>query len=135
MTAARGTFDKTINVVVGVLLPVGAAVAGFFMPTVLGGGLAVANAYNSTITGGTGSSMGNRLGWGAQALINGIVGGAFWTLRHMDGLIAKAIGGIAGGFFLGSALGCLPGLIGGKQISGGLIDTIEGGIHDIATEG
>lgn len=125
------TFDKTIDVVVRIFVPVGAAVAGFFMPNVLGGGNAafrmLSTLHNGTLTG--------RAAWGIQALINGAVGGAFWTLRKMDGLVAKAIGGAVGGFFLGGALGCLPGVMTAKPMSDGLIDKLASGLEGIAQEG
>ena len=127
------TFDKTIDVVVRIFVPVGAAVAGFFMPTVLGGGISVANlVYKTGVQ--TSNNMSGRIGWGFQALINAAVGGAFWTLRKMDGIVAKAIGGALGGFFLGGALGCLPGILGNVNPSEGLIDKLAGGIQSIAQE-
>ena len=131
MVAARGTFDKTIDVVVRIFVPVAGAVAGFFMPSVLGGGISVANAFYHTQV-----PQSSRIGWGVQGLINAMVGGAFWTLRKMDGIIAKAIGGAVGGFFLGGALGCVPGIIKGTpNPSPGLIDHLVGGITTIAQEG
>jgi hypothetical protein len=132
--AARMTFDKTIKVVVEVLVPVGAAVAGFFMPSILGGGNAVAGIMYRTVT--PQGATGNRVGWGFQAIINGMVGGAFWTLRRMDGLIAKTIGGAVGGFFLGGAVGCLPGLLTGNAAPpNGLIDHLATSIEGVAQGG
>jgi hypothetical protein len=128
------TFDKTIDVVVRIFVPVGAAVAGFFMPNVLGGGNAVYNMLNKVEGVGTSSTSG-RIAWGVQALINAAVGGAFWTLRKMDGIIAKAIGGAVGGFFLGGALGCLPGVINAGPAQNGLIDTLASGIQNVASGG
>jgi len=129
--AARATFDKSIEVVVGIFVPIGAAVAGFFMPTVLGGGRAVGDMIYQT-----GAPQAARASWGVQALINAAVGGAFWHMRNAGGLIMKAIGGGVGGFFLGGALGCLPGLLKGSGAAPpGLIDHLATGIQGIASEG
>jgi hypothetical protein len=135
MVAARGTFDKTIDVVVKIFVPVGSAVAGFFMPTVLGGGQSVSWMVTKIPGEGTAYTMSLRIAWGVQALINAAVGGAFWTLRKMDGIVAKAIGGAVGGFFLGGALGCVPGVISGANITPGLIDKIAQGLQTAAKEG
>jgi hypothetical protein len=135
--AARATFDKTINVVVEVLVPVAAAVGGFFMPAVLGGGYSAAQmiykAEGATSTGG--ANIANRAGWGIQALINAAVGGAFWHMRGAGGIVMKAIGGAVGGFFLGGALGCVPGIIAPTVPPHGLIDNLASGIQAVATEG
>ena len=134
MHAARETFGRTLEVIVDIFVPVGAILAGVFMPTALGGGLSIANAiYNNFPASGSGT-LPNRAAWGLQALINGAVGGAFWGMRHRGGLILKAIGGAVGGFFLGSALGCIPGVVTGSQISGGLIDSLATGIQKVAKE-
>jgi len=134
MSAARTTFDKTIGLVVKVFVPVGAAVAGFFLPAVLGGGWSIGNVIYQGTSGSLGT-MSSRAGWAAQALINGMVGGAFWHMRSMGGLIAEAIGGAVGGFFLGGALGCLPGLFNGQPAPTGLIDHLVSSISAVATEG
>jgi len=130
--AARATFDKSIEVVVGIFVPVGAAVAGFFMPNVLGGGNAVYRVLSGTV--GATPSIG-RASWAAQALINAAVGAAFWHMRNAGGLIMKAIGGAVGGFFLGGALGCLPGIFSARAASDGLIDHLVGAIQGVAAEG
>ena len=102
--AVKGTFDKTIKVVVDIFVPLGAGIAGFFMPTVLGGGYSISNAiYAATNRSGPAGTI-DRVAWGVQALINAAVGAAFWSLRKMDGIIAKAIGGAIGGFFLGGSV-------------------------------
>ncbi len=133
--AARATFDKSIEVVVGVLVPVGAAVGGFFMPSVLGGGQSVSNAlYKTGGNSGSGDNA-NRIGWGIQALINGAVGAAFWHMRSAGGIILKGIGGAVGGFFIGGALGCLPGIITPSQPPNGLIDKIATGLQGAANGG
>lgn len=133
--AARESFDKSLNVIVEILVPVGAAVGGFFLPAVLGGGQSVANvAYHGLGDSGSGNTA-NRIGWAVQALINGAVGGAFWHMRNGGGIIMKAIGGAVGGFFLGGALGCLPGLFNPNQPPNGLIDSLAGSIQTIAKGG
>jgi hypothetical protein len=130
---AKETFGKTISVVVEIFVPVGFAVAGFFMPTVLGGGSAIGSAINKSI--GQGSSLTNRAAWGIQGLIDAMVGGAFWALRGHGHIIAKAIGGAVGGFFLGGAVGCLPGLISGSIPPAGLIDKLVSSVENVAAEG
>ena len=132
---AKETFGKTINVVVEIFVPVGAAIAGFFMPTVLGGGKSIADAMYRAQGGSGSGSIANRVAWAVQALINAAVGGAFWTLRHHANVIAKAIGGAIGGFFLGSAVGCLPGLLSGNQPTSGVIDSLATSVQSIAAEG
>jgi hypothetical protein len=135
VAGARMTFDKTIHVVVDIFLPIGSALAGIFMPTALGGGTSVANAVYK-VQGGTGSgSLANRVAWGIQALINGAVGAAFWSLRGHDGLVAKVLGNVIGGFFLGSAIGCIPGVVSGTQPTPGIIDKLVSGVENIAQEG
>jgi hypothetical protein len=125
---AKQTFTKTIDVVVEIFVPVGAAIAGFFMPAVLGGGASIGDAIYSANK----SSLGNHIAWGLQALINLAVGGAFWTLRGHGNIVAKAIGGAVGGFFLGAAAGCLPGILSGATPPTGLIDQLASGIQEVA---
>ena len=134
---AKETFHKTLDVVVEIFVPVAGALAGFFMPAVLGGGQSVALAvYGSPTLTGSSSTLGNRLAWTVQALINAAVGAAFWSLRHHSNIIAKAIGGAVGGFFFGGAVGCLPGLLAGSSASpNGLIDNMVGGIRNVAAGG
>ena len=133
--AARETFDKSLHVIVDVFVPVGAALGGFFMPALLGGGQSISNAFYH-VTGSSGSgNLANRVGWGVQALINLAVGGAFWHMRGAGGIVLKAIGGGVGGFFLGSALGCLPGVITPSQPPNGLLDNLAASFKTIATEG
>ena len=134
---AKATFDKTIHVVVDIFVPVGAAVAGIFMPTILGGGQSIANAIYKTAAQNTGpGDNSNRAAWGLQGIINAAVGGAFWSLRGHGHIIARAIGGAVGGFFLGSAVGCIPGVIAGQpNLPGGLIDKLATGVQQAAASG
>jgi hypothetical protein len=132
--AVKGTFDKTIKVVVDIFVPLGAGIAGFFMPTVLGGGYSISNAiYAATNRSGPAGTI-DRVAWGVQALINAAVGAAFWSLRKMDGIIAKAIGGAIGGFFLGGSVGCLPGVFGATQPPQGAIDGLVNWMKTTAAE-
>jgi hypothetical protein len=131
---AKMTFDKTINVVVEIFVPVAAGLAGFFMPGVLGGGASVSRAIQTVE--GSASTISARIAWGVQGIINLAVGAAFWTLRGHGNIIAKAIGGAVGGFFLGGAAGTLPYILNTNAAApSGLIDKLVGGIQEAANGG
>lgn len=137
MSATRETFDKSIHVIVDIFAPIGAGLAGIFMPSVLGGGQSVANAFYRTVDQNSGSgNMANRAGWGIQGLINAAIGAAFWSLRGHSNIIANVIGNVVGGFFFGGAIGCIPGVIsGGTQPPNGLIDKLVSGVQNVAAGG
>lgn len=135
--AARATFDKTLNVIVDVFVPVGAALGGFFLPSLLGGGMSVANlVYKAEGNPSSGASA-QRVAWGVQGLINAAVGGAFWGMRNAGGIVLKAIGGGVGGFFLGGALGCVPGVITATPSAppAGLLDKVATWMQNVAKGG
>lgn len=55
-------------------------------------------------------------------IIFGALGGGFWHLRGEHGLLTEAIGGLAGAYFIGLALGYLLHMAMPTEVPTGLID-------------
>lgn len=99
---ARATFDKSMDVIVDIFVPLGTGIAGILAgSTIIGGTYSIANAVNS---GGQGNLPGNRIGGAIAAGIFAVIGMAFWRLGHQGGFILKIIGKGVGGLFLGCAI-------------------------------
>lgn len=133
--ATKETFGEALHVVLEYLVPLGAAVAGFFLNGLPLGGT---NSFYNMLTRIQGMTTGtaSRIALGLAALVNGIVGYCFWPLRHRDGLVMKLIGGAVGGFFFGTSIGLAIQIISPKGgTPDGLIEAIAGGVTNVAQGG
>lgn len=131
-SAARSAFHKTIESVTKYIAPVGGVVAGFFSAPLLGGGQAIANVFYNAVPGQTTGNWANRVGSGIIALVWAGIGGLFWHMRSAAGWVSELIGGLAGGFFFGAALGNVPNVISGNHATSGFVETFASGVQSAA---
>lgn len=130
LAVGKATLSETVSVLARILVPLVFIVVGFFASVGLGGGYSIGTIiWNSGGGQATWGSSGNqnRIGAGIVALIWGLIGVAFWSLRSRGGWIFGLIGGALGGFFFGAALGQVPEILSGQAIPSGWLDKMFSG--------
>ena len=135
--AAHAAFSKSLSAISEYVAPAGGALAGFFVgPGALGGQNSVFHLLQTSFPSASGTTL-SRVGNLVMAIIAAGIGGLFWGLRHSGGLWMSLLGGIVGGFFLGTAaaygVGALTGQ--GTTSKNGLIDAFVSGTQQVASGG
>ncbi|MCI4357391.1 MAG: hypothetical protein L3K18_09720 [Thermoplasmata archaeon] len=128
----KGTWHESLKVVVDILIPVGAGIAGFFTCTAVFGGV---NAmYNVLLKAGISGNAG-RLADLVMSGISAAIGFGFWRLGHTDGMILKIVGRGVGAFFLGGAASYLAqAWTQPSNVPNGLVDKLVGNFQTLASE-
>lgn len=127
IAVGRATLSETVHVLARILVPLVFIVIGFFAAATLGGTATLSTMlWNSSGGQNTWGSSGNqnRIAAGLIALIWGLIGMAFWSLRSRGGWVFELLGGALGGFFFGAALGQVPEILSGAGTSSGWLDSV-----------
>ena len=122
MSAGKKTLDIVIEWLVRYIGPFVLAIVGFVSMPMWGGVSSVASLVEKNVT--TNSIAVTVVSHLPFLLMFGVLGGAFWKLRSHGGLITEAVGGLAGGYFIGLTLAYLLHMAMPTAVPNGVIDDL-----------